>query len=776
MIIRPEEALEYHARPRPGKLEVLTSKPCLTQRDLALAYTPGVAVPCREIEHDPEAVYRYTTRGNLVAVISNGTAVLGLGDIGPLASKPVMEGKATLFKRFADIDVFDLELDAKDPDDFIRAVRTLEPTFGGINLEDIKAPECFYIEEQLRAQMSIPVFHDDQHGTAIISAAALLNALDLAGKRIDQVRIVFSGAGAAAIACADMYVKLGVRPENVLMVDTVGVIYRGRVEKMNAYKERFAADTPLRTLAEAIRGADVFVGVSVAGVVTGEMLLTMADSPIVFALSNPDPEISYDLAVAARHDVIMATGRSDYPNQVNNVLGFPFIFRGALDVRATTINDEMKIAAARALAALAREEVPDQVLKAYGLTRLRFGSEYLIPKPFDPRVLLRVAPAVAEAAMATGVARQPIHNLDAYRERLERTFGPSQKVMQFVVHKAREQAPHRIVFAEGEDEATLRAAEAIVDRRIARPVLLGRPAVIAEKVAALGLDLEPCVINPDGAPELQTYEHALYMLRQRKGMTRARAAALVRDPTFFGLLMVRLRAADGFIGGLRTPYPEIIRPALQIIGVRDGVSRVSALHLLVLKDRLFFCADTMVNIDPSAEDLAEMACLAADTARFFDIEPRIAVLAFSSFGSVRHPTAARAARAVQLALARRPDLVIDGEMHLDPAVVEEIARETYPHSRIRGDANVLIFPDLTSANIGYKLVQRLARAETIGPILMGLRRPVSVLLPGTTVSDIVNMAAIAAATADLYEPPARKRSHAPAPALATIGLGDGNVR
>ncbi len=757
MELRDEDIFDYHEKPRPGKLEVVTTKPCLTQRDLSLAYTPGVARPCLAIRDDPDAAYRFTGKGNLVAVVSNGSAVLGLGDIGALAAKPVMEGKGVLFKRLADVNVYDLELDTSDPDAIVHIVKALEPTFGGVNLEDIKAPECFVIEEALRQTMSIPVFHDDQHGTAIISAAALLNALELAGKRIEDVRVVFCGAGAAGIGCAEMYVRLGVRREHILLVDSVGVVYKGRTERMNPYKARFAQETPLRTLAEAIAGADVFVGVSVKDLVTPEMLKTMAANPIVFALANPDPEIPYEVAVAARRDVIMATGRSDYPNQVNNVLGFPFIFRGALDVRATTINDEMKIAAARALAALAREDVPDSVLKAYGVKSLRFGREYLLPKPFDPRVLLWVAPAVAEAAMRSGVARRPIADLDRYRESLERILGPSRELMHLVFHKAQTRPRHRIVMPEGEDERVVRAARQMIDQRLARPVLVGRPDLVRAQLEEAGVDLrEVEIVWPPESLRLAAYAEELYRLRQRKGVTPAVARELVRNPTYFALLMVHLGEADGFVGGMNRPYPETIRPAIQIVGLRDGVARVSALHLLVLKDRLFFCADTMVNIEPTAEELAEIAILAADTARVFDIDPKVAMLAFSTFGSVRHPISQRVARAVQIVTERRPDIVIDGEMHLDTAVVEEIVRTNYPHSRIKGDANVLIFPDLTSGNIGYKLVQRLGRAEVIGPILMGMRRPVNVLGHGTTVSDIVNLAAITAVAIDMQADGSRR--------------------
>jgi malate dehydrogenase (oxaloacetate-decarboxylating)(NADP+) len=749
MLLRDEDVFEYHEFPRPGKLEVVTSKPCVTQRDLSMAYTPGVARPCLEIERDPDLAFRYTGKGNLVAVVSNGTAVLGLGDIGALAGKPVMEGKGTLFKRFADIDVFDIELNTKDQDEIVNIVKALEPTFGGINLEDIKAPECFYIEETLRRELKIPVFHDDQHGTAIISSAALLNALEIANKRIDDVRVVFAGAGAAGIACAEMFVRMGVKREHVLLVDTVGVVYTGRTEKMNPYKARFAAETPLRSLEEALRGADVFVGVSAAGLVTPEMLLSMAANPIVFAMANPDPEIPYDLAIATRADVIMATGRSDYPNQVNNVLGFPFIFRGALDVRASAINEEMKIAAARALAALAKEDVPDSVLKAYGLKSLSFGREYLIPKPFDPRVLLRVAPAVAEAAVQSGVARQPFKSAEHYRESLERILGPAREVMRLVVSKARQITPQRIVFPEGHNPVVLRAARSIADQHIARPVLVGHAERILPELSQLGLAPDAFeIVDPRTAPAAADYAAELFALRRRKGITPAHARDLMTDPTAFALMMVRSGDAEGFVGGVDKGYPETIRPALQIVGLRDGVSRLSALHLLLLKDRLFFCADTMINIEPTSEELAEIACLAADTARFFDIEPRVALLAFSSFGSVRHPITQRVSRAVSIVRERRPELIVDGEMHLEVALVEEVSREYYPHSRIRGDANVLIFPDLTSGNIGYQMAKRIGRAEVIGPVLMGMRRPVGVLTPAASVTDIVNLAAITAVAAE----------------------------
>jgi malate dehydrogenase (oxaloacetate-decarboxylating)(NADP+) len=747
--ISDEDVFDYHEKPRPGKIEVITSKPCLTQRDLSMAYTPGVARPCLAIEKDPELAYRYTAKGNLVAVVSNGTAVLGLGDIGAMAGKPVMEGKGVLFKRFAGIDVFDLELNTKDPEEIIRIVKALEPTFGGINLEDIKAPECFHIEETLKGMMDIPVFHDDQHGTAIISGAALINALEVVNKKVDQVRVVFAGAGAAGIACADLYLNLGVKRENILFVDTVGVIWEGRTEKMNPYKQRYAVDTKARSLADALKGADVFVGVSAKDLVTPEMLKTMAANPIVFAMANPDPEIPYPLAVATRKDVIMATGRSDYPNQVNNVLGFPFIFRGALDVRAKAINNEMKMAASYALAKLAKEDVPEVVLKAYGVNSMSFGRDYLIPKPFDPRVLTWEAPAVAKAACDTGVARHPITDWDGYRESLERMLGPSRKVMHFVVRKARNDSPRKIVFPEGEHDTVIRAARDIVDQKIAMPILLGRESEIRARAARLGIEqLDFEIVNVPNSEHEDAYAQALYEQRQRKGVTLPAALDMVRDPTLYALMMVQKGDADGFVGGMYKAFPETIRPAIQIVGLKPGVSRVSAAHVLVLKDRIFFCADTMVNIQPTAEELAEIAMLAAGLARNFDTDPKVAMLAFSSFGSVPHPISAKVAKAVELVRQKDPAIVVDGEMHLDTAVVEEIVAKNYPHSRIKGDANVLVFPDLTSGNIGYKLVQRLGNADAIGPLLMGMNKPVNVLQHGMTVAEIVNVAAITAVSAD----------------------------
>ncbi|MDT7884980.1 MAG: NADP-dependent malic enzyme [Thermoflexus sp.] len=736
-----EDALEYHRKGRPGKLEIVPTKPMITQRDLSLAYSPGVAYPVLEIEKDPDLAYEYTIKGNLVAVISNGTAILGLGDRGALASKPVMEGKAVLFKKFADVDAIDIEVNTRDPDEFIRVVQAIAPTFGGINLEDIKAPECFYIEETLRATLDIPVFHDDQHGTAVISAAALLNALELVGKRIDEIKVVINGAGASGIACADLWVKLGVRKENLIMLDTKGVIYQGRKEGMNPYKERFAADTEARTLAEAIRGADVFLGLSVADVLTPEMVKSMAERPIIFALANPDPEIRYELAKEVRPDAIVATGRSDYPNQVNNVLGFPFIFRGALDVRARAINDEMKLAAARALAALAREDVPDSVLKAYGLETLRFGPDYIIPKPLDPRVMLWEAPAVAQAAMETGVARIHI-DIEEYRERLAARLGKGTQVMRFIINKAKA-APKRIAFGEGEEPKILRAAALIQEEGIGRPILIGRPEVIRRRIEELGLRCQPEIVYPPEFPRLEEYAQRLYEKRQRKGVTLPLARTLMLEPNYFGPMMVEMGDADAFISGLTYDYPAVIRPALQVVGVREGMRKVAGLYIMIVKEKVYFFTDATVNIEPTAEDLAEIAIMAADFARRFDIEPRVAMLSFSNFGSTRHPLSEKVRQAVEIVRQRRPDIRIDGEMQADTAVVPEIIEERYPFSRVK-DANVLVFPDLEAANVSYKLLQRLGNAQAIGPILLGMGKPVHVLQTGDEVQDIVFIAAIAA--------------------------------
>ena len=743
MVIRKEDALEYHSQYPPGKVSVVATKPCATQRDLSLAYTPGVAVPCLEIEKDPSLAYQYTSRGNLVAVISNGTAVLGLGDIGALAGKPVMEGKGVLFKRFADVDVFDIEIDSKDSKEIIRICQALEPTFGGINLEDIKAPECFEIEEELKRTMKIPVFHDDQHGTAIISGAALINAVELVGKKLDQVKVLFNGAGASGIACAEHYVNLGVKRENIILCDTKGVVYEGRTAGMNPYKQRFARPTKLRTLADAFVGADVFVGLSIADCVTGEMLKTMAPKPIVFAMANPDPEVTFEIAKAARPDIIMATGRSDYPNQVNNVLGFPFIFRGALDVRATCINEEMKRAATHALAKLTKEDVPDSVCRIYGVERLEFGPDYIIPKPFDPRVLIWEAAAVAEAAMKTGVAQVPV-NLEEYKEQLERRLGKAHQVMRGVIHRAQRQ-PKRVVFPEGEEPKVLRACQALLDEKIAVPILLGNASRIKEKAKLLHLHLDAVqVLDPDTFPRRHEYIEELFKRRHRKGITPKEAGELIENPTLLGSMMVQMGDADAMISGLTMHYPDTIRPALQVLAVREGMRKVAGAYMLITpRGDIFFLADTTVNIEPSAEELAEIAIATADLARRFGIEPRVGMLSFSNFGSTRHPLAEKVRKATQIVKQMCPALMIDGEMQADTAVTPEIIESTYPFSRLRGGANVLIFPNLEAGNAAYKLLTRLGGATAIGPILMGLSKPVHVLQRGAEVSDIVNMAAIA---------------------------------
>jgi malate dehydrogenase (oxaloacetate-decarboxylating)(NADP+) len=745
-----EDALHYHEMGRPGKIEVVSSKPCATQWDLSLAYTPGVAQPCLEIEKNPEDAYRYTSRGNLVAVITNGTAVLGLGDIGALAGKPVMEGKGVLFKRFADIDVFDIEIDSHDPEEVIRVCQLLEPTFGGINLEDIKAPECFHIEETLKKTMSIPVFHDDQHGTAIISGAAMLNALEVAGKRIDQIRVVVSGAGASGIACSKFYIALGVRPENLTMCDTKGVIYKGRAEGMNPYKEQFAQDTSARTLADALKGADLFLGLSGPNLLKPEWLKSMARDPIVFAMANPDPEITYPEAVAARKDVIIATGRSDYPNQVNNVLGFPFIFRGALDCRATTINEEMKLAAARALADLAKEDVPDNVSRAYQDQVFHFGREYLIPKPFDYRVLLREASAVAKAAMDTGVARKPL-DLEEYRYHLETFLGRSRQLMRGVINRAK-RTPKRIVYAEGENERIIRATAMVREEDLAHPVLLGRPALIAAAFKRLDLEMDgTTVVDIEHDGRLEAYAAEYYNLRCRKGVTLDGARTAVKDPNVFAAMMVHMGDADGMLSGIAHRYPDTIRPALQIVQMREGVRKVSGLFVVVIKNRVFFLADPIVNINPTAADMAETARLAAEVARSFGFEPHVAMLSYSNFGTSQDEQTLRIRAALRILEEHEPELVADGEMQADTAVVPGIIDKYFPFSRLKGhEANVLIFPDLDSANITYKLLHRLGGAELIGPILMGMSRPVQLLQPQSDDRDIVNATAVAVVEGALW--------------------------
>ena len=756
MAITKQQALDYHSTGRPGKIEVIPTKPCRTQRDLSLAYTPGVADPCLDIEKNPHDAFKYTARGNLVAVVSNGTAVLGLGDIGALAGKPVMEGKGVLFKRFADVDVFDLEVNTHDPDEIIKLCQLLEPTFGGINLEDIKAPECFYIEETLKKTMKIPVFHDDQHGTAIISGAALLNALEIVGKPIDKVRLVVNGAGAAGIACAEHYVRLGVKRENIILCDTKGVVYKGRTAGMNPYKERFAHDIKLRTLAEAMEGADVFLGLSVKGAVTPDMVRSMASNPIVFAMANPDPEITYPDAKACRDDVIMATGRSDYPNQVNNVLGFPFIFRGALDVHATAINEEMKLAATRALAALAKEDVPDSVCRAYGVERLKFGREYLIPKPFDSRVLIWEASAVAEAAMRTGVAQEPI-NLELYREQLERRLGKAHEISRMMVQRA-QLKPKQVVFPEGENEKILRACHWLLEEKIASPILLGNPAVIEAKTSDLGLDLTGArIVDPAKSELRESYIQELFTLRKRRGMTVSEAGNLISNPNVFGSMMVRMRDADALVSGVAHHYPQVIRPALQIVRMREGLHKVSSCYAMITRTGdMYFLADTTVNIDPTAEDLVEIALCTAEAARRFGVVPRVAMLSFSSFGSTQHPECEKVRRAVELLHKADPALIADGEIMADAAVSPDMLEEIYPFSTLKGGANVLICPDLSSANIAYKLLQTLGGVETIGPILMGMARPVHLLPLGSEVELIVKVAAIAVVDAQETERYAEK--------------------
>jgi len=741
--ITREDALEYHRLGgKPGKVAIIPTKPMLTQRDLGLAYTPGVAVPVLEIEKDAELAYEYTSKGNLVAVISNGTAILGLGDRGALASKPVMEGKGVLFKKFADVDVFDIEVNSHDPEVIIQVAAAISPTFGGINLEDIKAPECFYIEEKLKGMLDIPVFHDDQHGTAIISGAALVNGLEVIGKNIADVKICISGAGASAISCAELMVRLGATRDNILLVDTRGVVYQGRIEGMNKYKARFAAETDARTLADAVRDSDVFYGLSIADILTADMVKTMAERPLIFAMANPDPEINYELARETRPDAIVATGRSDYPNQINNVLGFPFIFRGALDVRARAINEEMKVAASHALAELTKEDVPDSVLRAYGLDSLKFGPEYIVPKPLDPRVILWESPAVAQAAMETGVARKQI-DLDEYREQLAFRQGLGEQVRYFIMNKAKASVPKkRIVFAEGEETKIIRAAAQVADEGIGIPILVGRPDIIQSKIETLGLDCCLAIVNPGKFERISEYAAAYYGIRQRKGVTMKDAIKLVRDPNIFGPLMVKMGDAEAFVSGLTYDYPEVIRPALQIHHTRPGANRAAGVYIIIVNNRTYLFTDATVNIDPTPEDLAEIACLSANFARELGLEPRVALLSFSNFGSTPHPNSAKVQRALEILRQRCTDFVFDGEMQADTAVVPEIVDERYPFSQVK-DANVLVFPSLEAANIAYKLLARLGNAQAIGPILLGMGAPVHVLQTGDEVRDIVNIAAVA---------------------------------
>ena len=740
---RREDALEYHRKGRPGKIAVVPTKPLNNQRDLALAYSPGVAEPCLEIKRDPEEAYTYTAKGNLVAVVTNGTAVLGLGNIGALAGKPVMEGKGNLFKQFADLDVFDLEVGSEDPHDVIRFCQLLEPTVGGINLEDIRAPDCFLIEETLRKTLSIPVFHDDQHGTAIISGAALLNALEIVRKPIDVVTIVFSGAGAAAIATAEHYVRLGVKRENIILCDRQGVVRADRAAKdMDPYKARFTTTRDLRDLADAMRGADVFVGLSVAGACTPEMVRSMAERPIIFALANPVPEILPDEVRAVRSDAIVATGRSDYPNQVNNVLGFPFIFRGALDVRATEINEEMKMAATRSLALLAKEDVPDSVAALYGLRGVRFGPDYLIPFPFDPRALLWVAPAVAWAAVASGVARE-FCEMEEYRHQLEARLGKARGLMRGLINRAIK-GPKRIVFPEGEEPKVIRAAAQIVDDGIAHPILLGNKAKIETIAEDANIPLDGIVIeDPSTSTRREAYARFLWEKRQRKGWSMDEARRRLYNGNYFGSCMVANSDADALVSGVNLHYPETIRPALEVIGAHPKAGIVSGLYMLVFDQHVVICGDTTVNIEPTAEQLAQIAYAASRIARTLGIEPRIAMLSFSNFGSVKHDEPLKVAKAVELLRERDPSLIVDGEMQADTAVEPAILRRDYPFSVLKERANVLIFPNLSAGNIAYKLLNHLGGATAIGPILVGMHRPVHVLERGADVQDIVNMAAVA---------------------------------
>ncbi len=750
--IRKQDALNYHTQGQPGKIEVVPTKMLSTQHDLALAYSPGVAEPCKEIAVNKEDVYKYTSKGNLVAVISNGTAVLGLGDIGPEASKPVMEGKAVLFKKYAGIDSFDIEIDEKDPDAFIKIVKSLEPTFGGINLEDIKAPECFKIETELREMMNIPIMHDDQHGTAIISSAALLSALEIVGKKIDEIILVVNGAGAAAVSCTKLYYALGLKKENLIMCDSKGVINLER-ENLDASKKEFATTRKIKTLQEAVKGADVFVGLSVADSLTPDDVLAMAKDPIVFALANPNPEIAYDLAKKTRPDIIMGTGRSDHPNQINNVLGFPYIFRGALDVRATEINEAMKLAAVRSLAELAKEPVPEVVFQAYGIDRIEFGKDYLIPKPLDPRLITTVSPAVAKAAMDSGIAKNPITDWAAYEQQLLKRIGIDQKLTSRIIDIAK-QKPKQIVFAEADHLKILKAAQILHDEKIAFPILLGSREVIEKLCAENNLELGECkIVDPSAEKELtERYAKAYYQKRQRKGVTMKDAERVMRDRNAFGAMMVEFGEADALVSGLTKDYPKTILPSLQIIGMADGVKRVAGMYIIMNKKGIFFFADCTVNRDPNTEELVEIIGLAGRGVKFFDMEPRVAVLSYSNFGSSKGEIPEKTSEAVKIAKKKFPDLILDGEIQANVAFDVELQREIYPFSALaEKGANTLIFPNLSSANIAYKLLMEIGGAEAIGPILLGMKKPVHILQLGSSIREIVNMAAIAVVDAQLHE-------------------------
>jgi malate dehydrogenase (oxaloacetate-decarboxylating)(NADP+) len=754
------EALVYHAKPTPGKIQVVPTKKYSTQRDLSLAYSPGVAEPCLEIHKNKENVYKYTTKGNLVAVISNGTAVLGLGDIGPEASKPVMEGKGLLFKIFADIDVFDIEVDTKDVDAFVETVKNIAPTFGGINLEDIAAPEAFEIERRLKAELDIPVMHDDQHGTAIISAAALLNALELAGKKIDEVRIVISGAGAAAVSCTKLYKAFGAKAENIVMLDSKGVIRKDR-EGLSEEKAEFATARKIDTLDEAMVDADVFVGLSIADIVSPDMLNQMAKNPIVFAMANPNPEIDYDLACATRKDIIMATGRSDHPNQVNNVLGFPFIFRGALDVRATKINEEMKMAAVKALARLTKEPVPEQVNIAYGETRLNFGREYIIPKPFDPRLISEVPPAVAKAAMESGVARSPIQDWDRYEDELLERMGNDSKITRLLMNRAK-MDPKRVIFAEADHLDVLKAAQIAYDEGIAKPILLGRRDVITELMAEIDFHAEDVEIIDSKSDEEEArrnrYAEVYWKSRQRKGVTKYDAELLMRARNYFAAMMVNAGDADALLSGYSRSYPTVLKPMLELIGKAKGVSKVAATNLMNSARGPIFISDTSVNIDPTAKELAKIAQMTARTVRLFGIDPVIAMISYSNFGSSTNEKAEKVKEAVDYLHRFYPDLVVDGEMQSDFALNKEMLRKKFPFSKLAGKkVNTLIFPNLDSGNSTYKLIKELNKTESVGPILMGMNKPVHVLQLGASVEEIVNMTAVAVVDAQEKEKRAKRQ-------------------
>jgi len=746
--IRKADTLKYHQQPKPGKIEVIPTKPSNSQRDLSIAYSPGVAEPCKEIAANPEDVYKYTAKGNLVAVISNGTAVLGLGDIGPEASKPVMEGKGVLFKIFADIDVFDLELDAADPDKFIDTVKAVAPTFGGINLEDIKAPDCFYIEKRLKEELNIPIMHDDQHGTAIITAAALLNALEISGKNIATIKVVFNGAGASAISCAKLYLSLGVQPENLYMCDSKGLITSSR-DSLTPEKEIFAKDHNPADLATVIAGADVFVGLSKGGIVSKDMVKTMAANPIVFALANPDPEISYKDAMAAREDIIMATGRSDNPNQVNNVLGFPFIFRGALDVRATTINEEMKLAAVRAIAELTKEPVPELVNLAYGESNLTFGPTYIIPKPFDPRLITTVAPAVAKAAMDSGVAKAPISDWEAYNRVLSDRLGRDDKFIRLLNENA-SQKPQRIVFTEGDQYRILKAAEILLNGGTAKPVLLGPKAKIEKIIEEYQLELggaEIIDIIADSSGR-EEYAQKLYDMRMRRGWTLAECRSKIKSREYYGNMMLKEGRVDALISGLTVKYPTALRPILRIIGTEPGLRKAAGMYTLLTKRGPMFFADTTINLDPTVEEIIQMVLNVADTVRRTNIEPKVALLSYSNFGSSNGPDARKMAQASKILREEHPDLIVDGEIQANFALNPDLLEESFPFSDLVGHrANVFIFPNLAAGNITYKMLQSFGAAEAIGPMLIGTQKSAHVLQLGASVREIVNMATLAAVDA-----------------------------